>query len=160
MTSRDGGQCAHGIPFLITAALLALLGSACRQPPTPAATPSRAPADGYAPGGLQRLPPGHQLRLQPGAAADDEPVSESDFCAGPQIKSGRARVMRLGRRAIGGSHETLRMVDVRALIAVTPRGGHAGGRDCARADLVRRWAGQRLAPRWLCHRPAAYELAA
>ena len=50
MTSRDGGQCAHGIPFLITAALLALLGSACRQPPTPAATPSSAPAEAYTPG--------------------------------------------------------------------------------------------------------------
>src|SRR5437879_6121526 len=50
MTTRDGGQCAHGIPFLITAALLALLGSACRQPPTPAATPSSAPAEAYTPG--------------------------------------------------------------------------------------------------------------
>ena len=50
MTARDGGQCAHRTPLLITAALLALVGSACRQPPAPAATPSSAPAEAYTPG--------------------------------------------------------------------------------------------------------------
>src|SRR2546422_6670269 len=50
MTARDGGQRAHGTPFLIIVALLALVGSACRQPPTPAATPSSASAEAYTPG--------------------------------------------------------------------------------------------------------------
>ena len=50
MTARHGGQRAHRTPLLITAALLALVGSACRQPPAPAATPSSATAEAYTPG--------------------------------------------------------------------------------------------------------------
>jgi hypothetical protein len=50
MTGRHGGQRAHRTPLLITAALLALVGSACRQPPAPAATPSSAAAEAYTPG--------------------------------------------------------------------------------------------------------------
>ena len=50
MTARDGGQRARGTPFLITVALLALVGSACRQPPAPGATPSSAAAGAYTPG--------------------------------------------------------------------------------------------------------------
>ena len=50
MTARDGGQRAHGTPFLITVALLALVGSACRQSPAPGATPSSAAAGAYTPG--------------------------------------------------------------------------------------------------------------
>jgi hypothetical protein len=50
MTARHGGRRAHGKPLLITAALLALVGSACRQPPAPATTPSSAAAEAYTPG--------------------------------------------------------------------------------------------------------------
>ena len=50
MTARDSHPRAHGTPFLVTAALLALVGSACRQPPASTATPSSARAEAYTPG--------------------------------------------------------------------------------------------------------------
>src|SRR5438034_880479 len=50
MTARDNGHSTDGMILLAFVVVLALLGSACRQSPVPAATPSNTTAEAYAPG--------------------------------------------------------------------------------------------------------------